>query len=94
MAAGQNTQGRRYPDVADASVPHPVLPEGGYRRLGGIWHVRPPGTRHEGSIGKHDVTEHEDGTITVTPSILLETTWAGELEAWHGYLERGVWREV
>lgn len=28
-------------------------------------------------IADHDVTEHEDGTIT-----------------WHGYLERGLWREV
>ena len=33
--------------------------------------------------------EHEDGTITVTPSIVI-TTHVG---TWHGFLERGVWRE-
>ena len=42
-----------------------------------------------GSLGGHDVTEHEDRTITVSPSILV----TGEDE-WHGYLERGIWREV
>jgi len=42
----------------------------------------------------HTVVEHEDGTISVYPSILwsrehciLEKSW------WHGYLEKGVWRE-
>jgi hypothetical protein len=43
-----------------------------------------------GSIEKHDVTEHEDGTITVSPSILLNDG----RKIWHGYLERGIWREV
>ena len=42
-----------------------------------------------GNLSKHEVTEHEDGTITVSPSILV----TGE-KSWHGYLERGVWREV
>lgn len=37
----------------------------------------------------HNVVEHEDGTITVSPSILI-TRHDGR---WHGYLERGVWRE-
>ena len=41
-----------------------------------------------GNISKHTVTEHEDGTISVSPSILV----TGE-KTWHGYLERGVWRE-
>ncbi len=43
---------------------------------------------HLGDLRKHAVTEHEDGTITVSPSILIKgrTTW-------HGYLERGIWRE-
>jgi hypothetical protein len=34
----------------------------------------------------HAVTEHEDGTITVHPSIVTST--------WHGWLERGVWRSA
>ena len=41
----------------------------GYQPLTG-WVVRPPGC-HAGGIPKHEVTEHEDGTITVSPSILL-----------------------
>ena len=39
-----------------------------------------------GALSDHTVVEHEDGTITVSPSIL----WPGK---WHGYLDRGVWRE-
>lgn len=42
-----------------------------------------------GNISKHKVSVHEDGTITVSPSILVRM---GE-QSWHGYLERGVWRE-
>lgn len=34
-----------------------------------------------------DVVEHEDGTVTVSPSILDRGTENG----WHGYLKRGVW---
>jgi len=34
----------------------------------------------------HTVTEHQDGTITVTLSIVTST--------WHGWLERGDWRSV
>jgi len=49
-----------------------------------------------GTPGGHTVTEHEDGTITVSPSILWNQahmpsypeTW------WHGFLERGIWREA
>jgi hypothetical protein len=42
-----------------------------------------------GHIGKHEVVEHEDGTITVSPSILS----VGK-DAYHGFLEHGVWREA
>lgn len=55
------------------------------------WMVRTP-NGHMGNLGKHDVTEHEDGTITVSPSILVSNPQEGEL--WHGFLERGVWRSV
>jgi hypothetical protein len=34
--------------------------------------------------------EHEDGTITVTPSIQQHEI-EGHAEAWHGFLQRGVW---
>lgn len=44
-----------------------------------------------GNLKLHDVTEHEDGTVTVSPSILVN---GGARGTWHGYLERGAWREV
>lgn len=47
---------------------------------------------HMGTLSKHDVTEHEDGTISVSPSIALSNPQEGEL--YHGFLERGVWREA
>ena len=45
---------------------------------------------HAGCLAGHEVTEHEDGTITVSPSILHTEPNVGQ---WHGFLERGVWRE-
>lgn len=40
------------------------------------------------------MVEHEDGTITISPSIHLHPTPNGSRSGWHGFLERGVWREV
>jgi hypothetical protein len=57
----------------------------------GWWYCRTP-NGERGNLGNHDVTEHEDGTITVSPSILVGATQDGP--GWHGYLERGIWREV
>ena len=37
----------------------------------------------------HSVIEHEDGAVTVSPSILV----SNRDSSWHGYLEHGVWRE-
>jgi len=56
----------------------------------GFWICRTP-NGHLGSLVNHTVVEHEDRTITVSPSILVTN---GEGQLWHGYLERGVWREV
>lgn len=39
-----------------------------------------------GNLHAHEVQEHEDGTITVSPSILV--TGSGHR---HGFLRRGVW---
>ena len=57
----------------------------------GSWYGRPFG-HHAGSFKQHQVIEHEDGTITVSPSILLTdySEHDGEKVIWHGYLERGV----
>lgn len=77
--------GRRvYPDEKG----NLLLCEGEYGKdKYGTWYVRPPGC-HMGSLINHEVTDHEDGTITVSPSILLDD---GE-HKWHGFLEKGVWR--
>lgn len=47
-----------------------------------------------GSLGNHRVEEHEDGTITVSPSIKMTGHENGQRIERHGFLEHGVWREV
>lgn len=85
--------GRRVPDGTE---PHEYEP-GDYGRWQNVWFIRCPGEGDPvltGNLSNHDVAEHEDGTITVSPSILTTARWAGVDHTWHGYLERGVWREV
>lgn len=55
-----------------------------------VWHGQTP-NGHRSNLSRHDVVEHGDGTITVAPSIQVSDD---HKELWHGYLERGVWREV
>lgn len=64
-----------------------VLKEGEYgiNPRDGKWYARPPSC-HMGCLENHSVTEHEDGSISVSPSILIE----GET-SWHGYLIKGIW---
>jgi hypothetical protein len=61
----------------------------------GRWIVRTPDGRL-GDVSKHSVTEHEDGTITVSPSILVSGGDPAKHSApsWHGFLEAGVWRSA
>lgn len=85
----------------------------GKRVVGLDWHLWQPGdygfsiedghwigitpNDQPASLGRHEVTEHEDGTITVSPSI---EAWSRRTKEqarvdgvyWHGYLESGVWR--
>jgi len=69
---------------------HLKLAPGDYGKdTDGVWKARAP-RLSSGDLRNHEVTEHEDGTITVSPSILIEQPPIG---TWHGYLERGVWRE-
>jgi hypothetical protein len=58
----------------------------------GIWYCCPPDTELMGNLSKHEVVEHENGTITVRPSILIRSPHKGT--EWHGFLENGIWREV
>lgn len=79
-------QGKRR-DPQDGEMFEP----GEYGRYAGMWMGIPPGTDLLMNVSKHEVIEHEDGTITVSPSILISR---GTPDEWHGYLERGVWRKV
>jgi hypothetical protein len=64
---------------------------GAYGKVGDDWLACLPTGELCALNAGHDITEHEDGTITVSPSILMR---ADRGQAWHGYLERGVWRDV
>lgn len=86
-----------------------VIEPGAYgrvlRRPGGwTWMACTP-SGHIGDLSEHDVEEHPDGTITVSPSIeidggkhvFVEGDDAEQFERvgltghWHGYLRAGVW---
>lgn len=60
---------------------------GAYWKHDDKWYAVTPNGMLAG-LANHAITEHEDGTITVSPSILVR----GHDGEWHGYLERGVWR--
>lgn len=62
--------------------------EGDYAFWNEEWWARAPGIRAAGSLVDHTVIEHEDGTITVEPSILSHDG------KYHGYLRRGVWTDA
>jgi len=47
---------------------------------------------HACNLSAHEVIEHDDGTITVSPSILI-TGGPNWEELWHGWLEHGKWRK-
>lgn len=93
--------GRRLPDSTDGVLPE--LQPGDYIKvLGGpwterlvqpLWVVRTPNGclcyLNEG----HTFTEHDDGMLTVTPSIGCFKDANGSF-AYHGFLEHGVWRDA
>jgi hypothetical protein len=87
-------QGTRLPD---GEMEHDPFKPGTYGRLkigakrrDWIWVCTTP-NGHHGNLSGHEVVEHEDGTITVSPSILISGGPDGG-ELWHGFLEHGVWR--
>jgi len=94
--------GKRKDLVKLASGIYDLMQPGEYGKdEDGVWYCCAPapvdkdGFGFHGTLGDgkgdrgHIVTEHEDGTITVFPSILI-TRHDG---SWHGYLERGIWRQ-
>jgi len=82
--------GRRvYPNFDSPWVDY--LAEGDYcQNPDGKWLVRPPlsGPGYLTLLGPREngwtVTEHEDGTISASPSI--------KTARWHGFLDHGVWK--
>jgi hypothetical protein len=84
-------KGRRvYPD----SEGRLLLAEGDYGQdTRGAWYVRCPGNSMGRIDETHEIAEHPDGTITVSPSIGI-SAGPGRPWAYHGFLERGVWRSV
>lgn len=88
-----NIQGRRVYPNPDGTLSYR---EGdyGFDPVHNRWFARAPGC-HLGDLSLHEITEHDDGTITVPPSILHhDFDENGNPKDWHGYLEHGVWREV
>jgi len=85
------TLGHRCPDGTEF---HEMAP-GDYALTNGRWVCRAPsnanGDDYFGDLTNHQVIEHEDGTISVTPSILITKGVRADRECWHGYLTRGVW---
>lgn len=60
----------------------------------GTWSLYLPGCG-VGGLSKHEVIEHEDGTITVSPSVLMSGCGdgTGPYTTRHGFLVRGIWKE-
>ncbi len=79
-------QGTRLPD----NTPLREIKSGEYSKntwTGSIsWYIRDP-LGGGGCLDNHNVVENEDGTITVSPSILDDGPGG-----YHGFLEKGVWR--
>jgi hypothetical protein len=74
----------------DGKAPHELVAgEYGKWSEDGCWYAVPPGTDLVANLAAHSIVEHADGTITVTPSILVGDGRA----SWHGYLSNGVFEE-
>lgn len=92
MAAGETTQGRRvrfrpgWPGKRARPGDYCPVPDGIDPRGAGVWYAMDP-TGVAGAVVEHAVVEHEDKSITCSPSLVMPS-------GWHGWLERGVWREV
>lgn len=91
-------QGRRLPDVRFGEPSegwdqwedrqagdYMLVQSDGYRML---YFVDPLG--HVGSVRTHTITENDDGTITVEPSIAPRP----DEDGWHGFLRAGVWSDA
>jgi hypothetical protein len=69
-----------------------LLEPGEYTKLDGGWYACSPNGEPANLTG-HQVEEHEDGTITVSPSIGIRKPRAPNF-LYHGYLKSGVWSDA
>lgn len=79
--------GKRHDYIGDNLGGIPQLEKGWYGKdaNGGWWARLPVDSPPQAySLDAHKVEEHEDGTISVSPSIQLE-------DFFHGYLKNGEW---
>ena len=74
---------------ARGKAPH-ELGSGEYAKWRGLWYVCPPGSELVANLGNHHVTEHDNDTISVAPSILVSTRETQR----HGFIDNSVWKEV
>ena len=84
-------QGRRLPNIEledwYGSETEETFKPGDYARFRNLLVFRTPnGILGTCSTKIHAVTDEQDGSITVSPSILILPN------EWHGYLDHGVWR--
>lgn len=79
-------QGFRLPDGTDWSSK--IRPGDYWKFADGEWYAETPNGL-TANISAHTIVEHHDGTISVSPSILVN---AGSPKSWHGFLEKGIWR--
>lgn len=63
-----------------------------WKDVRGHWMMYFPGCGMA-DLGGHKIEEHTDGTISVSPSILVEGFESGEKIIRHGFLTRGLWTE-
>lgn len=81
------TEATRLPDAPPGRIPDGLdMGQISYWKSDGEWWLYIPGGG-AGRMPDHDITEHEDGTITVSPSIALKS--GGQRR--HGFLRRGTW---
>jgi hypothetical protein len=95
--SSETLKGRRVIGPVDAYPCdiEPTLQPGDYAKWRmGLWLIVTPNGLH-GSLRDtiHTIIEHDDGTITVSPSILVSLRDNLGTKSWHGYLERGIWRD-
>jgi hypothetical protein len=85
----------RQPD----ETPHTELRPGDYCRTGGTaWGFRTPNGIYfaidTADPRCHALAEHEDGSVTLSPSVACSPGSCGVAEGYHGHIERGVWRDA